>query len=145
MVPQDPELYGNGSECLRARMATRILIVDDHQVVRVGVRLLLSGNPKWEVCGEAADGEEALQEIARLVPDIVILDISLPVINGFEVAQRIRLIAPSTRIVLFSIHDVPATAREIGVDAFVAKSAGVEALEATLERVCVTLPGDCAG
>jgi CheY-like chemotaxis protein len=76
------------------------------------------------------------------VPDVVILDISLPVMNGFEVAQRIRLLAPSTRIVLFSIHDVPATARDIGVDAFVAKSSGVEALAATLERVCATLPCD---
>ena len=107
----------------------------------MGVRLLLTGNPKWEICGEAADGEQALRAIANQVPDIVILDISLPVMNGFEVAQRIRLLAPSTRIVLFSIH-VPATARDIGVDAFVAKSSGVEALAATLERVCATLPCD---
>src|SRR5580692_9822620 len=121
-------------------VATRILIVDDHPVVRMGVRLLLTGDPKWEVCGEAANGEQALRELVNLVPDVVILDISLPVINGFEVAQRIRLIAPSTRIVLFSIHDVPATARDIGVDAFVAKSSGVEALAAALERVRRTLP-----
>lgn len=126
-------------------MATRILIVDDHTVVRMGVRLLLTGNPKWEVCGEAADGEEALREIANQVPDVVILDISLPGMNGFEVAQKIRLLAPSTRIVLFSVHDVPATAREIGVDGFVAKSSGVEALAATLERVCGTQPSDQAG
>jgi DNA-binding NarL/FixJ family response regulator len=123
-------------------MTTRVLIVDDHPVVRMGVRLLLTGNPKWEICGEAADGEQALRAIANQVPDVVILDISLPVMNGFEVAQKIRLLAPSTRIVLFSIHDVPATARDIGVDAFVAKSSGVEALAATLERVCATLPCD---
>ena len=126
-------------------MATRILIVDDHPVVRMGIRFLLTGDPKWEVCGEAADGERALQEILKQVPDIVILDISLPVINGFEVAQRIRLIAPSTRIVLFSIYDVPATARDIGVDAFVAKSSGVEALADALERVRHTLPWEDAG
>ena len=125
-------------------MATRILIVDDHTVVRMGVRLLLTGNPKWEICGEAADGEQALREVANQVPDVVILDISLPGMNGFEVAQKIRLVAPSTRIVLFSIHDVPATAREIGVDGFVAKSSGVEALAATLERVCGTQPCDHA-
>jgi DNA-binding NarL/FixJ family response regulator len=126
-------------------VATRILIVDDHPVVRMGVRLLLTGDPKWEVCGESADGEQALRDLVKLVPDIVILDISLPVINGFEVAQRIRLISPSTRIVLFSIHDVPATARDIGVDAFVAKSSGVEALADALERVRRTLPWGCAG
>jgi DNA-binding NarL/FixJ family response regulator len=121
-------------------VATRILIVDDHPIVRIGVRLLLTGDPKWEVCGEAADGEQALRDLVKLIPDIVILDVSLPVINGFEVAQRMRLIAPSTRIVLFSIHDVPATARDIGVDAFVAKSSGVEALADALERVRRTLP-----
>jgi DNA-binding NarL/FixJ family response regulator len=131
-----------GSSCV---VATRILIVDDHPVVRMGVRLLLTRDPKWEVCGEAADGEQALREIVKCIPDIVILDISLPVLNGFEVAQRIRLIAPSTRIVLFSIHDVPATARDIGVDAFVAKSSGVEALADALERVRRTLPLDDAG
>jgi DNA-binding NarL/FixJ family response regulator len=75
----------------------------------------------------------------------VVLDISLPRMNGLEVAQKVRQIAPSTRIILFSIHDVPATAREIGVDAFVAKSSGIGALAATLERVCLTLPGNCAG
>jgi DNA-binding NarL/FixJ family response regulator len=121
-------------------VTTRILIVDDHPVVRMGVRLLLTGDPKWEVCGEVADGEEALREIAKRLPDIVLLDISLPMMNGFEVARRIRLVAPSTRIVLFSIHDIPSAAREVGVDAFVAKSSGREALADALERVRRTLP-----
>jgi DNA-binding NarL/FixJ family response regulator len=101
----------------------------------MGVRLLLTGDPKWEVCGEAADGEQALREIVKRVPDIVILDISLPVINGFEVTQEIRRIAPSTKIVMFSIHDVAATALQNGADGFVLKSSGVEALEAALESV----------
>jgi DNA-binding NarL/FixJ family response regulator len=116
-------------------MASRILIVDDHEVVRMGVRILLGGNPQWEVCGEATDGEQALREVVRLVPDVVILDLCIPVMNGFEVAQEIRRIAPSTKIVLFSIHEVPATAQYIGIDAFVAKSSGIGVLETTLERV----------
>ena len=116
-------------------MPGRVLIVDDHPIVRVGVRILLAANPKWEVCGGAADGEEALREIAKLAPDVVILDLSMPVMNGFEVAREIRRIAPSTKIVIFSIHDVPATAREVGADGFVLKSAGIEALEKTLETV----------
>ena len=120
--------------CLDA-MASRILLVDDHEIVRMGVRILLAGNPEWEVCGEAADGEQALREVVNLVPDVVILDLSLPVMNGFEVAQEIRRIAPSTKIVLFSIHEVPAIAQHIGIDAFVAKSSGIEVLAATLERV----------
>jgi DNA-binding NarL/FixJ family response regulator len=116
-------------------MASRILIVDDHEVVRIGVRILLAGNPKLEVCGEAADGRQALREVVKLVPDVVLLDLSLPEMNGFEVAKEIRRITPSTKIVLFSIHDVPATARHIGIDAFVGKSSGSEELMNTLERV----------
>ena len=116
-------------------MPSRVLIVDDHAVVRAGVRLLLDGNPKWEVCGEAADGEQALREILKLAPDVVILDLSIPVMNGFQVAQEIRRIAPSTKIVFFSVYDVPTTAREMGADAFVAKSCGIEVLLAEMDRV----------
>jgi DNA-binding NarL/FixJ family response regulator len=116
-------------------MASRILLVDDHEIVRMGVRILLAGNPEWEVCGEAADGRQALREVVNLVPDVVILDLSLPVMNGFEVAKEIRRIAPSTKIVLFSIHEVPAIAHHVGIDAFVAKSSGIEVLVTTLERV----------
>jgi DNA-binding NarL/FixJ family response regulator len=116
-------------------MTSRILIVDDHQVVRLGVRSLLAGNPKWEVCGEAADGEHAIQEFTKLAPDVVVLDLSLPVMNGFEVAKEMLRIAPSTKIVIFSMHEIPATTTIVGADAFVAKTSGIEELEATLERV----------
>jgi DNA-binding NarL/FixJ family response regulator len=116
-------------------MPSRVLIVDDHPIVRIGVRTLLAANPKWEVCGGAADGEQALREITKLVPDVVILDLSLPGMNGFEVAKEIRRIAPYTKIVFFTMHDVPATALEVGADGFVLKSAGIEALEKTLETV----------
>jgi DNA-binding NarL/FixJ family response regulator len=116
-------------------MTRRVLIVDDHETVRIGVRILLAGNPNWEVCGEAADGKQALREVVELNPDVVILDLSLPAMNGLEVAKEIHRIAPFTKVVCFSIHEVPATVRRIGVDAFVSKSAGVEMLESTLERV----------
>jgi DNA-binding NarL/FixJ family response regulator len=116
-------------------MTSRVLIVDDHEVVRTGVRILLAANPQWEVCGEAADGEHALREFAKSVPDVVILDVSLPVKNGFEVAKEMRRIAPSIKIVFFSIHEIPATTQMVGADAFVAKSSGNAALLATLERV----------
>ena len=116
-------------------MPNRVLIVDDHAVVRAGLRLLLDGNPKWEVCGEAEDGEQALREVARLAPDVVILDLTMPMMNGFQAAQDIRQIAPSTKIVFFSVHDVPTVAREAGADAFVAKSSGIEALLAAMDRV----------
>jgi DNA-binding NarL/FixJ family response regulator len=116
-------------------MTSRVLIVDDHEIVRMGVRMLLSGNPRWMVCGEAADGEHALQEFQKLTPDVVILDLSLPGRNGFEVAQEMRQIAPSTKIIFFSMHEVPATSAIVGADAFVTKTCGIDELEATLERV----------
>jgi DNA-binding NarL/FixJ family response regulator len=99
------------------------------------VRILLAANPKWEVCGEAADGWHALQEIEKLAPDVVILDVSMPVMNGFEVAQEMRRIAPSTKIVIFSLHKVAAKALSVGAGGFVLKSSGVEALEKTLDTV----------
>jgi DNA-binding NarL/FixJ family response regulator len=116
-------------------MAARLLIVDDHEVVRLGVRTALSRDPKWEVCGEARDGEHAIQEFVKLLPDVVILDLSLPIMNGFEVAKEIRLIAPSTKIVFFSMHEIPATTTIVGADAFVAKTSGIEELKAALDRV----------
>jgi DNA-binding NarL/FixJ family response regulator len=115
-------------------MPNRVLIVDDHVVVRIGVRLLLDLAPNWVVCGEAEDGEQALREAARLAPDVVILDLSMPGMNGFETAKEIRKVAPSAKIVFFSVHNIPATAREVGADAFVTKSCGVEALLAAMER-----------
>jgi DNA-binding NarL/FixJ family response regulator len=101
----------------------------------MGVRMVLSSNPKWLVCGEAADGEHALQEFARLAPDVVILDLSLPGKNGFEVAKQIRQIAPFTKIVFFSMHEIPTTTAIVGADAFVAKTSGIGELGATLERI----------
>jgi two-component system response regulator NreC len=116
-------------------MRKRLLIVDDHEIIRMGVRILLAGKPSWEVCGEAADGEQALRETVRLAPDVVLLDLSMPLMNGFEVARQIRRVAPATKIVLFSIHEVPSTAQHIGADAFVSKAAGLDALATTLESV----------
>jgi DNA-binding NarL/FixJ family response regulator len=71
----------------------------------------------------------------ELSPDVVILDLSMPVMNGFEAAVEIRRIAPSIKIVFLSVHDVPATAREVGADAFVSKTSSAEELVATIERV----------
>lgn len=109
--------------------------MDDHEIVRIGVRILLAGNPQWQVCGEAADGQSALQEFAKLVPDVVILDLSLPVKNGFEVAQEMRRLAPSTKIIFFTMHEIPASTQIVGADSFVTKSSGVKALLDTLDSV----------
>lgn len=92
-------------------MPLRILIADDNEVVRLGVRALLTPKRDWEICGDAGNGREAITKVWELSPDLVILDLSMPVMNGFEAARVIRRLAPSTKIVFLSVHDVPATAR----------------------------------
>ena len=99
------------------------------------MRILLSDRSHWEICGEAQDGVEAIEKVAQLAPDVVILDLTMPIMNGLDAAQRIRQIAPSTKIVFFSIHDMPTTARIAGADAFVSKSCAAEDLERTINHV----------
>jgi DNA-binding NarL/FixJ family response regulator len=116
-------------------MATRILIVDDHEVVRMGIRLLFSNNGPLQVCGEAEDGPDALRKVLELSPDVVILDLTMPGMNGFETAARMRQIAPSVKIIFYSIHEIPATARISGGDAFISKASASQELIMTVNRV----------
>lgn len=113
----------------------RFLLADDHDVMRMGLRTLLSLKEDWAVCGEAADGNTTIAKVSELAPDAVILDLMLPGMTGFEVAARIREIAPTTKIILFSLHNVPVTARESGADAFVSKASSSRELLSTIERV----------
>jgi DNA-binding NarL/FixJ family response regulator len=116
-------------------MPIRLLIVDDHEIVRNGVRTLFANNDSFEVCGEAENGMEAIHMVPLLTPDVVILDLSMPGLNGFETAAKIRLIAPSIKIVIFSVHEIPNTALSAGADAFVSKSAAMQELPFTINRL----------
>ena len=118
-------------------MAARILLVDDFQRIRSGVRTLLTSEPV-EICGEAENGREAIERVRELHPDLVLLDIVMPVMNGIEAAREINRISPSTKIVFFTIEDTPeaaAVARLIGVDGLVPKSAAGTELIPTLKRL----------
>lgn len=84
-------------------LSPRILLVDDHKVVREGIATLLK--TRWEVCGQASDGLEAVSKTAELKPDLVILDLSMPVMSGTAAARRIRSLMPSTKIMFLSMHD----------------------------------------
>ncbi|HEU0048123.1 MAG TPA: response regulator transcription factor [Nitrososphaera sp.] len=86
-------------------MSIRILIVDDHDVVREGVRAILKKRSDWEICGEAANGQEAMTQTENLRPDVVILDITMPNMSGLDVARRIVHNAPRSRILMFTMHD----------------------------------------
>ena len=116
-------------------MPARILIVDDHEIVRKGVRKLFANNDSREVCGEAQNGLEAIRMVRDQSPDVVILDLSMPGMNGFETAARIRQIAPSIRIIFFTVHEIPASAWWVGADACVSKSSNQEELTLAVNRV----------
>src|ERR1035438_3675131 len=85
--------------------STRVLLSDDHSFMRRGLRTILEADDRYEVCGEAGDGNETLQLATRLVPDILILDISMPPPNGLEVAAELRQVLPQTKILMITMHD----------------------------------------
>jgi DNA-binding NarL/FixJ family response regulator len=83
----------------------RILIADDHSVVRAGLRTLLESHPGWEVCAEAADGRDAVEKALKLKPDIAVLDIGMPLLNGVEATRRIHASSPATEILILTMHE----------------------------------------
>ena len=94
----------------------RILIADDHAVVRQGVRSLLEVRGDWNVCGEAATGREAVIKAAELQPDVVILDVAMPEMNGLEAARQIRRTVPAAKILVLTVHEIDELVQEF-VDA----------------------------
>jgi DNA-binding NarL/FixJ family response regulator len=102
----------------------RILIADDNEWVRRGVVNILAPMSHWEVCGEAKDGAETIQRAAELVPDLVLLDVSMPGLNGLDVARLLREKVPAAKILIMSQHDpliLLPRAIEAGADACVDK------------------------
>lgn len=112
----------------------RILIADDYPAIREVVRSILEKYPRFEVCGEAIDGAKAIEEATRLKPDVVVLNVTMPVLNGFEAAREIRTVLPETAIIILSGNadeQFIEEAKNIGVRAYVAKTqAGVALVKA---------------
>jgi DNA-binding NarL/FixJ family response regulator len=116
----------------------RVVLADDHEVVRRGIRAIVNGHPPWTVCGEAENGQEAVDLVLELKPDLVVLDLSMPVMNGLQATARIRQLAPSTKILVLSMHDsaqVEQGALAAGADAFLTKGASTD----TFIRTVTTL------
>ena len=104
----------------------RILIADDHAIVRSGLRVLLESMPDIEVAGEAGTGQETIDQVASLRPDILLLDIAMPGLNGLEAARQIREQAPQVRIIVLTMYDDEAYLRqflEVGAAGYVLKRA----------------------
>jgi PAS domain S-box-containing protein len=120
----------------------RILIVDDHEVIRRGLRSLLSSRPEWEICGEAADGQAAIEKVGSLRPDLVLMDVTMPVMTGTEAARAIRLSHVETKVIIISQNEPELTRRiamEVGASACVAKSDLSRDLLSTIEKVAQRL------
>ena len=94
-------------------MSLRILVVDDHAVVRRGVRSLLESHKGWEVCGEATTGRDAVEQSRRLRPDVVVMDLSLPGLNGLDATRQILKDAPDTEVLVLTMHHSEELARDV--------------------------------
>jgi DNA-binding NarL/FixJ family response regulator len=120
----------------------RILIADDHEIIRQGIRRILQARPGWEICGEAKDGREAIQLSKELNPDVIILDVSMPVLGGLVAADDILRINPKIKILIFTM-DESKTLRTLvhrcGAHGLVVKSQATHFLVAALDRL---LAGD---
>jgi DNA-binding NarL/FixJ family response regulator len=105
--------------------SVRILIADDHDVVRMGVRLLLESQPGWVVCGEARTGREAVAKALELQPDVIVLDVSMPELNGVEVTRQIRKSMTPASILIVTMYDsdrMARTAIEAGANGYLSKA-----------------------
>jgi DNA-binding NarL/FixJ family response regulator len=103
----------------------KVLVADDHEAVRKGLCRILGARGDIEICLEACNGEEAISKVQEEKPDLVILDLSMPTLTGFEAARKIRELSPQTPILFFSMHETPelvAKAEEIGALGFVRKT-----------------------
>jgi DNA-binding NarL/FixJ family response regulator len=111
----------------------RILLADDDPTIRMLLRRLLEDKPSWQICGEASTGSEAVEQAARLAPDLVILDLAMPNMNGIQAAQEISKVFPAMPMLLVSVQEVSKqlaeAAREVGFWGAVTKSSGREVVE----------------
>jgi len=112
----------------------RVVIADDHAIVREGTRRVLESEPDIDVVGEAADGEEAVRETTRLKPDVAILDIAMPNLNGIEATRQIKTLCPTTAILILTAYDnehYVASILEVGAAGYLLKNVrGTELVEA---------------
>jgi DNA-binding NarL/FixJ family response regulator len=116
----------------------RILLADDHEVVRNGLRHIVEKQPGWEVCGEAATGREAVEKAIKLKPDIVVMDMSMPELNGLEATRQIRPALPRTEVLILTMHQSGQMVRELlaaGARGYLLKSDAGNALVAAVQSL----------
>src|SRR6478736_2733446 len=118
--------------------AFRIFIADDHEVVRKGLCSLLQADPTWQICGEAADGREAVEKVRELKPDVIILDIGMPGLNGLEATRQIMKDDPRAKVLILTFHDSDQGVRDVlnaGARGFLLKSDAARDLVVAIEAL----------
>jgi len=120
-------------------MPVRVLIVDDHEIVREGIsQLIARSRPEWLICGQASNGEQAIELVQTLTPDVVILDISMPKINGLQVAAKIAAMQLRCRVLMFTMHESERLARDVraaGAQGVVLKSQAARDLIRAMDQL----------
>jgi DNA-binding NarL/FixJ family response regulator len=129
-------------------MAKQILIVDDSPMVRRMVRGSVESKTDWQICGEAENGEEAVRMVEELNPDLVVLDLSMPVMNGLEAARHIAVNAPNTALLMYTMQDSGQLLKEAeaaGINEVITKSAaGIDRLLASMRALLYHPPDKVA-
>jgi len=126
------------SESQRRFSLIRVLLVDDHEVVRRGVRSLLAARTDFEVCGEAVDGQDGVEKAKLLKPDVVVMDVSMPRLNGFDATRSILNVLPDIGVLILSQHESPEIIKQaflVGARGYVVKSSIADQLESAVEAV----------
>jgi len=121
---------------------TRILIADDHAPLRRGVRTLLESHPGWSICGESANGREAVEQARVTRPDVILLDVSMPELDGLQATQQILRDDPHAKVIILTMHDseeMAAEAARAGAKKVVVKSEIHETLIPAIESLAVRL------
>lgn len=116
----------------------RIIIADDHAVIREGIRRILETRPEWEICGEAENGQEAVRLAEELNPDAIVMDVSMPTMNGLEATREIARRKANIPVLIFTMHDsadIAAAANKVGARGLVTKSDAIRHLICALESV----------
>jgi DNA-binding NarL/FixJ family response regulator len=119
-------------------MRRRILLADDHAIVRTGLRALVQSHDGWEVCAEVSNGREAVEQAANLKPDVAIIDIGMPELNGLEATRQIVKLSPQTEVLVLTMHQSEEVVREVlkaGARGYVLKSDADQNLIAAVEML----------
>lgn len=116
----------------------RILIADDHELVRKGLRSVLDSQPGWTICGEAVNGREAVDLAKQLTPDIVVMDVTMPELNGLEATRQICKVRPSTEVLILTVHESEQLVGEVlaaGARGYILKGDTTRLLVAAIESI----------